>query len=50
MIFSVMKIDNYSIIYIILQLNIHEKQWKLKPSSFKDKNHVFLVNSDEFMK
>ncbi len=32
MIFSVMKTGNYSIRYTILQLNTHEKQWKLKPS------------------
>jgi hypothetical protein len=38
-----MKTVNYSIKYIILQLNIHEKQWKLKPSSFKIKIMYFLL-------
>ena len=44
MIFSVMKTGSYFIRYITLQLNIREKQWKLKPSDFKNKNHVFLIN------
>jgi len=46
MIYYVMKTGNYFIRYTILQLNTHERQWKLKPNGFKSISFHYCYGID----